>query len=283
MTKPLALGIIGHPIGHTLSPVMHKTAAKSHGIDLTYDAFDIKPENLESEIARLRDLPLDGFNVTVPHKVAVMEYMDELTGDARLIGAVNTVVNQDGRLIGHNTDAYGFITSVTKNGDVDLANKSVFVYGAGGAAMAVCVGLAQAKAAKIVIANRTEDKATKLAERIFQAFGQVQTEAVGYDSNKLVETISTADIIVNTTSIGLEGGDENQTLPGADNFSGSLLVDIVYKPLETEFLKSASAKDIKTLDGLWMLIHQGDQAFWLWTKKRFPVDLIRVTLIEELG
>ena len=286
MTKPLKLGIIGHPLGHTLSPVMHNIAAKSHGIELAYDAYDIRPDDLAKEVARLKNLPLDGFNVTVPHKVAVMEQLDEISEEAALIGAVNTVVNRNGRLFGHNTDAYGFITSLRENGGVDPKRKNVFVYGAGGAARGVCIGLAQAGCASITIANRTLEKAVRLTEMVLLTNDQFPVTAIGYDENNLVESVASADIIVNTTSVGMEGSDAKEKLPAVTVIGGAckLVVDIVYRPLETGLLNMAERKGIKTLDGLWMLIHQGDKSFELWTGgKRFPVDEIRAALLERLG
>ena len=285
MTKPLKLGIIGHPIGHTLSPVMHALAAKSNGIELAYGAYDIKPDDLAKEIARLKSLPLDGFNVTVPHKVAVIKYLDEISKEARLIGAVNTIVNRGGKLSGYNTDAYGFVTSLKENGGVDPAGKKVFVYGAGGAARGVCIGLAQAGCASITIANRTAKKAEKLAKIVLETNDQFPVTAIGYDENNLVESVASADIIINTTSVGMKGSHEKEKLPATEAIGGNcqLVVDIVYRPLNTRLLKMAKKKGVKTLDGLWMLIHQGDKSFELWTGgKRFPVDRVRAALLERL-
>jgi shikimate dehydrogenase len=284
MAKPLVLGIIGYPVGHTLSPLMHGLAATEGGIDLSYAAFEIRPEKLGEAIAALRTLGATGFNVTVPHKVAVMEYLDEVVKDAAAIGAVNTVVNDNGRLVGYNTDAAGFVDSVRKDAGVDPAGKRVFVYGAGGAARAVAIGLAKAGAARIDIANRTYAKAEALAARVAEN-SEAVVGAVAHEAENLLETVGAADIIVNTTSVGMEGGGEGTTPPGVAAIrSGALAVDIVYRPLWTPFLQAAVERGADTLDGLWMLIRQGDRAFRLWTGgAAFPIEPIRRALLDTIG
>ncbi|MDH5478011.1 MAG: shikimate dehydrogenase, partial [Nitrospinota bacterium] len=158
MKRKYNLGIIGHPLGHTLSPVMHRATAESLGMEVSYDPFDVTPEDLPKFMAGLGHGGLDGLNVTVPHKLAVMESMDEISEEAENIGAVNTIVVSDGRLSGHNTDAYGFITSITDNAKIDPSNQRTLVLGAGGAARAVVWAMIKA-GAWVTIANRTEQKA----------------------------------------------------------------------------------------------------------------------------
>ncbi|VAX25106.1 Shikimate 5-dehydrogenase I alpha [hydrothermal vent metagenome] len=281
MIRSISLGIIGHPIGHSLSPLMHETAALSLGIDLSYKAFDVAPDKLEEFIARLRAEGIDGLNVTVPHKVAVMEFMDEISSEASAIGAVNTIVNNDGELTGYNTDGYGLVTSIEANAGVQIKDKKIFVYGAGGAARAVCRAVYDQACSRLVIANRTESKAVEIANGLNSSSADVT--AMGFDSNKLVDSIKTADIIINTTSMGMEGA-APEPPPGIEGVSkGQLVVDIVYRPLDTPLLKKAKALGAGTLDGLWMLIHQGARSFGLWTGEKFPVELVREKLLSELN
>jgi len=281
MNRAISLGITGHPVGHSLSPLMHETAAKSLGIDLSYKAYEIAPERLAQFIDQLRAEGLDGLNVTVPHKVAVMEFMDELSHEAVRIGAVNTIVNKDGKLTGHNTDGYGLVASIKANAGVELMGKKIFVYGAGGAARAVCRAVYDERCSRLVIANRTESKAVEIIKELGSSGAEVK--AIELNSNNLVDSIKTADIIINTTSVGMEGA-ASKPHPGIENvFSeGQLVVDIVYRPLDTHLLKKARAMGAATLDGLWMLIHQGARSFKLWTGEKFPVGLIRERLESEL-
>ncbi|VAX25064.1 Shikimate 5-dehydrogenase I alpha [hydrothermal vent metagenome] len=281
MVKSISLGITGHPIGHSLSPLMHETAALSLGIDLSYKAFDVAPDKLKQFIDRLRAEGIDGLNVTVPHKVAVMEFMDEISGEASAIGAVNTIVNNDGKLTGHNTDGYGLVTSIEVNAGVKIAGKKIFVYGAGGAARAVCHAVYDHDCSRLVIANRTWSKAVEIADGLSSSNADVT--AIGFNSNKLVDSIKTADIIINTTSMGMEGAAPKPP-PGIEGVcKGQLVVDIVYRPLDTPLLKKARALGAETLDGLWMLIYQGARSFGLWTGEKFPVELIREKLLSELS
>lgn len=279
--KPLALGIIGHPIGHTLSPALHYVAAADNGIALTYSAYDVVPSNLRQALDGVRALSIDGLNVTVPHKVAVMEFLDKLTPEAKKIGAVNTIMRKGRKLIGHNTDSVGFVTSIKENTRFEINEKRVFVYGAGGAARAVIFGLIAEGATEIFICNRTESKAVSLSIDIFMEEPSANLKPIGFNENNLVELVESADIIVNTTSIGMGGGDE--TPPGLTKIhKEQLVVDIVYRPLLTPFLRQAHMAGAKTLDGLWMLIHQGAEAFRLWTDKPFPVDKARKAMLGEL-
>ncbi|HEB73382.1 MAG TPA: shikimate dehydrogenase, partial [Nitrospirae bacterium] len=247
----------------------------------SYKAFDVEPDKLKGFIDRLRAKGIDGLNVTVPHKVAVMEFMDEISGEALRIGAVNTIVNNDGKLTGHNTDGYGLVTSIEANAGVQIADKKIFVYGAGGAARAVCRAVYDHDCSQLTIANRTEAKAVEIANGLNSSNADVT--AIGLGSNKLVDSIKTADIIINTTSMGMEGA-APEPPPGIEGVcKGQLVVDIVYRPLDTPLLKKAKALGAGTLDGLWMLIHQGARSFGLWTGEKFPVEPIREKLLSELS
>ncbi len=279
--KPLALGIIGHPIGHTLSPALHYLAAAHNAIAITYSAYDVSPENLKKALGGVRALSIDGLNVTVPHKVAVMEFLDEFTPEAKKIGAVNTISRAGEKLVGHNTDLYGFVTSIRENAGFQIIEKRVFVYGAGGAARAVIFGLIAEGATEIVICNRTELNAINLSVEILLEEPSANLKPIGFDANNLVELVECADIIVNTTSLGMGGADDMP--PGLEKIhKEQLVVDIVYRPLLTPLLRRADEAGARTLDGLWMLIHQGAEAFRLWTGRAFPLEKARKTMLSEL-
>ncbi len=282
MSKPLTLGIIGHPIGHTLSPTMHALAGEIQSIPLSYGVFDVHPANLAAAIAGLRALSVDGFNVTVPHKVAVIPYLDEITPDAATIGAVNTVVNVGGKFVGHNTDGLGFVDGIREDARADPTGKNVFIYGAGGAARGVAVALARAGVSHITIANRDATRAVELCRTVTDATG-VATTPLPMNAN-LLDAVADADIIVNTTSVGMEGGGSETNLPAVEAIPpDALAVDIVYRPLDTDFLKRARDNGAKTQDGLWMLIRQGDRAFRLWTGgNAFPVEAVRAAAVAAL-
>jgi len=280
MKRKYNLGIIGHPLGHTLSPVMHRATAESLGMEVSYDPFDVTPEDLPKFMAGLGHGGLDGLNVTVPHKLAVMESMDEISEEAEKIGAVNTIVVSDGRLSGHNTDAYGFITSITDNAKIDPSNQRTLVLGAGGAARAVVWAMIKA-GARVTIANRTEQKAAKIADD-FSAAG-APVDVMEFGSQLLASVAKDSRIIINATSVGMKGGGEG-ALPdlGPSLHEDQLVVDIVYRPLDTPLLQMARQAGAATLDGLWMLIHQGAGSFKLWTGQTPSPAVARAALEKAL-
>jgi shikimate dehydrogenase len=267
---------------------MHTTAARVVGFaddEFSYEKFDVLPLDLPSFIRRFRDGPLVGLNVTIPHKMAVMDFLDAIDPTAKAIGAVNTIVKNGATLTGYNTDAYGLIKSVKDIGGVaDLAGKKIFIYGAGGSARAAVSGFISENAASLIIANRTPARAVEILSRL--APFSTAAKAIGYDDRKtLVESIATADIIVNTTSVGMTGGGDPSGLPpevGALR-AGQVVMDIVYNPLTTAFLSSARANGAITVDGLWMLVYQGAKAFEIWTGRQFPVEKARSVLLAKLG
>lgn len=255
--KNIKAAVIGYPVGHSLSPVIHNHWIKEYGLRGSYDAHEVPPERLKEFLLRLIDEGYTGFNVTIPHKQAVMSLCDEIDDTARAIGAVNTLAEgADGRLCGYNTDAYGFIENI-KNAapGFDFSRGAVLVLGAGGAARAVAHGLLQAGARNIRIANRTHEHAEKLA----RDFG-VEIAACGTGADGLRDVA----LLVNTTPLGMKGQPPL-------NFDVSILPpdtvvnDIVYNPMETQLLKDAAACGLKTIGGLGMLLHQAAAAFQIWT------------------
>lgn len=279
------LGIIGYPIGHTLSPLMHNTAIKQLGIDYVYLPFEVKKENIRIAIGGLKGLGIKGINVTIPHKESVIPYLDSLDEDARLIGAVNTIKLDGDKLNGYNTDGRGFSESLKRDAREEVKGRSVVILGAGGAARAIAIQIALEGAERIVIANRTIERGEKLAGYI-NAKCKVQNakckvKTVSLKDNSLVEYFREADIIINATPVGMKG--YNQPLFAYDYISDRHLVcDIVYRPLETKLLKEADKKGARTLNGLGMLVYQGSLSFKIWTGYEMPVEVVKKTLMEEL-
>lgn len=282
MAQPRLLGIIGDPIGHSLSPHMHNTAIEALGLNYLYVAFAVKPRDLAEAVAGMRALGLVGFNITIPHKEQMLALLHHLTDEARIIGAVNTVRCDGKELIGHNTDGIGLLTSLRNDAGFEPAGTRCVILGAGGASRAVTVQLALAGAAAIDLANRTRARAETLAQHVAAQIPGVQVAAHALDDAKLQDVLATADLIVNTTSIGMQSPDDTP-LPESLIRSRHLVCDIVYRPLHTRLLREARKRGARALDGLGMLIHQGSAAFEWWTGQPFPVDRVRQSLIEALN
>lgn len=272
----VVLGIFGYPVKHTLSPLMQNAAIDAVGLDYVYIPFEVPSERLESAVNGIRSLGIAGINITVPHKEKVIPFLDEITEDAGLIGAVNTIENRHGRLIGHNTDSPGYIKSLRDDAGFDPKGKKAMIIGAGGAARGIVAGLCLNGAAEILIANRTVEKGEGLAAEYANKFPAARVSAYSLTVLKEPHVLSTLDLVVNTTSMGLEGGapDLDFTLIPAH----TLISDIAYKPPVTAFLKKAADAERKTIGGLGMLVYQGAISFEIWTKKKAPIDVMKKAL-----
>lgn len=272
-------GIIGDPLEHSLSPLMHNAAFRKLGLDYIYVPFRVKKEDLSKAINSLRTSSVRGFNVTIPHKVAIIPFLDKLDSMADKVGAVNTVVNNDGVLVGYNTDASGFLKALQKKG-VKAKRKNVVVLGAGGAARAICFILAE-EGANLILMNRTMDKAREQAIKISQIF-QREINALPLNRENLKKTLEKADILVNTTSVGMSPN-VNETLVDSCLIKPSLVVfDIVYNPIKTKLLKEAEKAGAQTISGVEMLVWQGALAFEKWTGVEAPVKLMREEVNKAL-
>jgi len=258
-------GIIGDPVSHSLSPLMHNTAFQALGIKAVYGAFQVKKEDLEKAISGLRALNISGVSVTIPHKEEVIPFLDEVDERALRIGAVNTILNEEGRLKGFNTDWIGVLKAFEEEG-VEVKGKKVVILGAGGASRAVIFALKEGGAKEIVIYNRTYEKAKRLAE-IFQV------KALPWEALSQAK----GDIIIQTTSVGLKSWESPVGKEVLKNFE--VAMDIVYLPLKTKFLQEAE-RYCKIIDGLKMLLYQGVEQFKLFTGKEPPIDLMRKVLYE---
>lgn len=277
---PAVYGIFGYPIGHSLSPLMHNTAFAHHELDAVYVPFAVHPAQIETAVKALRALQIQGVNVTIPHKQAVMPYVDELAPEARLIGAVNTIHLRDGRLIGHNTDGIGFLRSLEEVG-APIAGQTVLLLGAGGSARAIAVQLCLSRVRGLYIANRTRARAEALAAFLHAQFSCVEVSVLPLQEPALASCLPQVDILVNATSVGMQSSDA-RALPLPPLQPRQLVCDIVYRPLLTPLLWAAQSQRARTVDGLGMLLHQGARAFEIWTERAFPVPLIRATLLEAL-
>ena len=267
-------GVIGDPVGHSLSPVMQKAAFAAAGIDADYALWETKAADIPSRIASLRAPDVLGANVTVPHKQIVVSECDEISVTARRIGAVNTIINQHGRLRGENTDTYGFAASLRAAGINDGQQRTALLLGAGGAARAVIVALQELRFDRILLTNRTGDKARVLADEL----GGGEVFHISWES--LADELSGASVVVNATSLGWHDGEMPLTQSQVDQISGNALVaDLTYR--ETDLLRAAHSRDIAAIDGLDMLIHQGARGFTLWTGVEAPVDVMRDAVIAE--
>jgi len=272
-------GIIGDPIEHTMSPVMHNAAFKNRGVDYVYLAFRVKKEELGKAIEGMRALDIRGLNITIPHKVTVIPFLDELDPLADKIGAVNTIVNDNGVLRGYNTDATGFLHALRERG-VEPEGKSVVILGAGGASRAISFILAE-RGSRLAILNRTWDKAKVCADRISEIF-QRETTALKLNRENLAAALSQADILVNATSVGMSPN-INET-PVTSNLlkPGLVVFDIVYNPIKTRLRREAEAAGATVISGLDMLVWQGALAFEKWTGLKAPVELMREKVIKVL-
>ena len=269
---PQRLGIIGHPIGHSISPLFQQAALDAIGFDGTYQPWDVASDEVGGFIAGLRAPGTLGINVTVPHKEAVIPFLDEVDDWASTAGAVNTIVNRDGRLTGHNTDGIGFLRALREGAGFEPEGKAVLLLGAGGSARGVMYALARAGAARLVIANRTLERAQRLAQ--ISADSGVPAEAAPLSGAPAAS--ASAALIVNCTSMGMvHGPDENGSPLYADDIPATALVnDLVYNPLETPLLREAARAGAAVLGGIQMLVYQGAASFEMWTGQPAPVPVM---------
>ena len=251
-------GVIGFPVHHSKSPLIHNYWLEKYGLQARYDAYEVKPEDLGDFVFSLKEKGFSGINVTVPHKVAVMKLMDSVSDAAQKAGAVNTVVvGKDGALFGHNTDGSGFLANVSEQKkDFDVKQKPVVILGTGGAARGVCAALVLAGAPEIRLAYRTREKAKNLATSVGGNFRLIEW-------SKKEKALEGAGLLANATTLGMNGFDPLEIdLSGLDE--SAVVADLVYSPLKTELLKQAAERGHITADGLGMLLHQARPAFQAW-------------------
>jgi len=277
------VGLIGWPVEHSLSPQMHNAAFAELGCDFAYVPLPVRPELVEQALKGLMALNFVGTNVTVPHKQAVMRYLDELSEAARLTGAVNTIHIQNGHLLGYNTDAIGFLNSLEEAG-CDPQGMRVAVLGAGGAARAVVYALARSGVDSMMVLNRTAERAAFLVDDLNEAFPDSTMTFKALTSQALAAVADQVDLVVNTTSVGMYPDVESSPWPADVPMPAQVtFCDLVYNPLETVFLTQARAAGAPTIDGLGMLVHQGAFAFEKWTGQAAPLEVMRQACLSKLA
>ncbi len=278
----MVLGVIGDPIAHTFSPPMQNAAIQAMGADAVYVPFHVRPALLENAVRGVVSLDIRGINVTVPHKTAVIQYCDRLTEVARTVGAVNTIVNDNGVLTGDNTDVYGFETSLLYEAGIDAFPPRICVLGAGGAARGVVYACAaRSESEEVFVVNRTLGKAESLAEDLTEVTGTKITPLPAAEET-YKEVIPDCGLVVNTTSIGMHPYIDASPLSDYTVIhEGQIVCDIIYNPLETVLLRKAAAHGAVTVGGLGMLAHQGARALSLWIGRDAPVDTMYDVLKER--
>ncbi len=280
----LHLGIIGCPIRHSLSPVLHTYLLQQNGQEGSYRSFETQPSNLAERVSDLLNSGIRGFNVTIPLKQEILPFLTDISNAAKTIGAVNTVLVHDNRLHGHNTDSSGFMRSLQHSG-IEIKQRSAIVLGAGGASRAVIYGLLAEGISEITIANRTLERARNLAVSMGRFFPETAISVCDWNIEKIASHISERALIVNTTSVGM-WPDIDKTpfvLPALP--AEAIVVDLVYNPLETQFIAQGKSAGASTIDGLNMFIFQGVAAFEIWLGRAaiFDLEVLRNLLLEKLA
>jgi shikimate dehydrogenase len=281
---PIRLGVFGDPVTHSLSPQMQNAALKHCKIDMQYGAFQIAPDELARAFKSIRELEFIGVNLTVPHKIAAIECVDEVDPAARKIGAINVVANRSGKLVGFNTDGLGFSRAIREEFVVDLRDLRVMLLGAGGGARAIAMQCALENCERLVLANRTFDTAKELADRLSEFFagpkvlGPVpRLQAIPWEESALRFQIANIDLIVNATPVGLNRTDP-PPLPAHLLVPHLFVYDTVYRPDRTQFVAAAAGAGARAANGLSMLLHQGALAFQIWFERAAPIDAMRAAL-----
>ncbi len=282
--RTLVYGIIGHPVAHSYSPAMQNAALRSLGINGVYVPFDFAPEDLGEAVAGLRALGVIGVNVTVPYKETVMRYLDEIAEDALLYGAVNTIVNRQGRLTGYNTDGPGFIKDLLEDQGFIPSRGPAIILGAGGAARAVVIALVQAGCPELGLVNRHHGRACALAEAVRVKTG-FNAHVLMWDAGdrSLAAFARRAVLVVNCTPLGMSGrGWSDWPLPDGLPGNGQLAYDLVYNPPVTPFITRAAGNGAAAVSGLGMLLYQGSLSLEAWTGLPAPISIMRQVLQRQV-
>lgn len=271
-------GVMGDPIAHSMSPDIHNDAFEKENIEAVYHHFHVTPERLNDAVKGMKALGIEGFNITIPHKTAIIPFLDEVDELALAIGAVNTVVNKNGRFIGYNTDGKGFFKSLCDEISGDIKAKKTLVIGAGGAARAIYFTLVKEGVKQVDIANRTKERAAQLVsdcpyDKVSKALSIIEAE----------ESLSQYDLIIQTTSSGMSPEWDHSPLKVDQLKTGAIVSDIIYNPLQTKLLREAGEKGAETQNGLGMFINQAALAFEIWTG--IMPDTARMTdiVLNKLG
>ncbi len=271
-------GLFGHPVKHSLSPNMHNSAFEELGLDSVYVAFDIDPENIADATNAIRVMGIKGINITIPHKQTIMPFLDEISPDARLTGAVNTVKNEDGKLSGFNTDVGGFLRAIREDLDLVPEGKTIFLIGAGGAARAVLSAFCMNGGSSVYISDIIKEKAVELADQFKENFENISFKTIDIENHGSVsEKFGVTDILVNASPAGMDGVGALD-IPLSELNKNAVVYDLVYKPPDTKLLIDAKELGYRASGGLSMLLYQGAESFEIWTGENAPVDVMRKAL-----
>ncbi|MGG4491780.1 shikimate dehydrogenase [Metabacillus idriensis] len=271
-------GLIGCPVGHSMSPLIHNDAFLQKEFKASYHAFHVEKDDLQAATAGMKALGIAGFNVTIPHKVSIIPYLDKLDKSAELLGAVNTVLNKDGCLIGYNTDGLGYLQSLKHLLNKPLHEQRYLVIGAGGATRAIYFTLAAEGCDRIDLANRTLVKAEELMKGC-----PVPSAGRVLSLSEAEQKLSDYDVIIQTTAIGMHPNTEQKPFELTNLKKGSIVSDIVYNPLKTALLKEAEAAGAETLNGVGMFVHQAALSFEIWTGEKPDTARMSNLVYEQLG
>lgn len=279
--KTRLLGFIASPSEHSVSPIMHNAALRKLGLNYAYLAFNVGHKELKDAITGFRAINIRGFSVSMPNKIEIIPLLDELSPEAKLIGAVNTVVNENGKFIGYNTDGKGYVRSLREEG-VEIKGKKMTLLGAGGAATAIAIQAALEGISEIAIFNRQDEyfkNAEKIAKIINEQMENVNCKATVYeleDSNRLREEIASSDILTNATDVGMKPYENQSLIPDPSWLHSDLVVsDIVYMPRTTKLMEQAITAGCRNYNGLGMVLYQGAIAFELWTGHEMPIEYVK--------
>ena len=277
--KTRVCGVIGEPIEHTLSPLMHNAAFEALKIDYVFLAFRVKPAEVECAVNGMRALNIRGLNVTMPHKSSVIKHLDRVDLSAQIVNSVNTILNKENLLFGFNTDGVGAFKALKENG-VELKGRKVLLLGAGGAARAIAYTIAK-EADELAVLNRTVKQAQALAKLLEKSFNK-KISTGSLSPSDIQSNLQDSDILINATSVGMKPKAEESPVPPKLLRSNLAVMDIVYNPLETKLVKDAKAAGARVVSGVEMLIYQGAASFELWTGKSAPVEVMRQAALRHL-
>ena len=277
--KTKVCGVIGSPLEHTLSPILHNAAFESLELDYVFLAFKVEASEVENALNGVRALRIQGLNVTMPNKNAVIKYIDELDPTAKTMASVNTILNRNGKLLGFNTDGVGALNSLEQNG-VGLKGKKILLLGAGGAARAIAYILSQ-EADELLILNRTLKPARELADLLKQRFNK-KISADELTPRIVKNNVAKVDVLINATSVGMKPNAELSLVESNWLKPNLVVMDIVYDPIETKLAKDAKMAGAKVVSGVEMLIYQAAASFEIWTACKAPIEVMRKAALSEI-
>ena len=277
--KTRVCGVIGEPIEHSLSPLMHNAAFEALKLDYVFLAFRVKPAEVESAVNGMRALNIRGLNVTMPHKSTVIKHLDRVDLSAQIVNSVNTVLNKENLLFGFNTDGVGAFKALKENG-VDPKGRKVLLLGAGGAARAIAYTMAK-EADELAVLNRTVKQAQALSKLLEKSFNK-KISTGSLSPSDIQNNLQDSDILINATSVGMKPKAEESPVPTKLLRSNLTVMDIVYNPLETKLAKDSMAAGARVVSGVEMLIYQGAASFELWTGKSAPIEVMRQAALKHL-